>query len=133
MQQVRLNTRFNFGSAEPSKVVQFSVGINTRGTVHQLLTNEKYVGNNVYNRTSFKLKQKRVRNTPDMWVRSDGAFEGVVPLEVFTAAQKLIAARSQQFDEPTMLQLLKGLYDGARQGSCRLSHAANGCLWLALL
>ena len=75
----------------------------TRGTVHQLLTNEKYVGNNVYNRTSFKLKQKRVRNTPDMWVRSDGAFEGVVPLDVFTAAQKLIAARSQRFDEPTML------------------------------
>jgi predicted DNA-binding transcriptional regulator YafY len=28
MQQDRLNTRFNFGSAEPSKVVQFSVGIN---------------------------------------------------------------------------------------------------------
>jgi len=28
----------------------------TRGTVHQVLTNEKYVGNNVYHRTSFKLK-----------------------------------------------------------------------------
>ena len=27
----------------------------TRGTVHQILTNEKYIGNNVYNRTSFKL------------------------------------------------------------------------------
>ncbi|MBS0457903.1 MAG: recombinase family protein [Proteobacteria bacterium] len=90
----------------------------TRGTVHQLLTNEKYVGNNVYNRTSFKLKQKRVRNTPEMWVRSDGAFEGVVPIEVFTAAQKLIAARSRKFDEPTMLQLLKGLYErtGALSG-----------------
>lgn len=38
----------------------------TRGTVHQLLTNEKYIGNNVYNRTSFKLKQKHVTNTHDM-------------------------------------------------------------------
>jgi hypothetical protein len=29
----------------------------TRGIVHQVLTNEKYVGNNVYNRRSFKLKR----------------------------------------------------------------------------
>jgi DNA invertase Pin-like site-specific DNA recombinase len=28
----------------------------TRGTIHQVLTNEKYIGNNVYNRVSFKLK-----------------------------------------------------------------------------
>jgi hypothetical protein len=32
----------------------------TRGIVHQILSNEKYIGNNVYNRVSFKLKQKRV-------------------------------------------------------------------------
>lgn len=30
----------------------------TRGVVHQILTNEKYIGNNVFNRTSFKLKIK---------------------------------------------------------------------------
>ena len=90
----------------------------TRGTVHQLLTNEKYVGNNVYNKTSFKLKQKRVRNTPDMWVRGDGAFQGVVPLELFAAAQRLIAQRSMRFDKSTMLQLLKNLYErtGALSG-----------------
>jgi len=90
----------------------------TRGTVHQLLTNEKYVGNNVYNRTSFKLKQKHVRNAPEMWVRHDGAFEGVVSLELFSAAQQVIAERSQRFDEQTMLDLLKGLYDrtGALSG-----------------
>lgn len=33
----------------------------TRGTVHQVLTNEKYIGNNVYNRASFKLKAIRQR------------------------------------------------------------------------
>ena len=30
----------------------------TRGTVHQILINEKYVGNNVWNRISFKLKNE---------------------------------------------------------------------------
>ncbi|MFX6950026.1 recombinase family protein, partial [Acinetobacter baumannii] len=29
----------------------------TRATVHEVLTNEKYIGNNLYNRTSFKLKK----------------------------------------------------------------------------
>src|SRR5436309_119623 len=43
----------------------------TRGTVHQVLTNEKYIGNNVYHRTSFKLKLKHVVNSPERWIRAD--------------------------------------------------------------
>ncbi len=85
----------------------------TRGTVHQVLTNEKYIGNNVYNRTSFKLKQHRVRNSPDMWIRRDHAFEPIVSLEQFSRAQAVIADRSQRMDDATMLQLLRGLYDRA--------------------
>ena len=50
----------------------------TRGTVHQVLINEKYIGNNVWNRISFKLKKKRVRNHPDMWIRSEGAFPAII-------------------------------------------------------
>ena len=46
----------------------------TRGTVHQVLTNEKYIGNNVYHRTSFKLKRKHVENPPEMWIRAQAAF-----------------------------------------------------------
>ena len=52
----------------------------TRGIVHQLLTNEKYIGGNVYNRVSFKLKQQRVKNPPEAWVRRPHAFEGIVPM-----------------------------------------------------
>jgi len=90
----------------------------TRGTVHQILTNEKYIGNNVYNRTSFKLKQKHVRNAPETWIRCEGAFEGIVPLDLFQAARQLIVARSQRMDEATMLALLRELYDktGALSG-----------------
>jgi DNA invertase Pin-like site-specific DNA recombinase len=83
----------------------------TRGTVHQILTNEKYIGNNVYNHTSFKLKQRRVRNSPDMWIRRDGAFQAVVPADWFSRAQELIAARSQGMDNATMLSLLRNLYE----------------------
>jgi DNA invertase Pin-like site-specific DNA recombinase len=83
----------------------------TRGTVHQVLTNEKYVGNNVYNRTSFKLKQRHVRNSPEMWVRKDRAFEAVVSPDLFARAQELIAARSQRMDDASMLHLLRHLYE----------------------
>src|SRR5262249_42003135 len=37
----------------------------TRATVHEVLTNPKYVGANVYNRRSFKLKRKRINNPPE--------------------------------------------------------------------
>ena len=37
----------------------------TRGSIHELLINEKYIGNNVWARSSFKLKQAHVRNPPD--------------------------------------------------------------------
>lgn len=90
----------------------------TRGTVHQLLINEKYIGNNVYNRVSFKLKEKRVRNPPEMWVRSNGVFEPVVPLDLFSRANALIAARSEHLDDESMLERLRKLLNrtGALSG-----------------
>lgn len=78
----------------------------TRGTIHQILTNEKYIGNNVYNRISFKLKQKRVRNPPEMWIRSDNVFESVVDTDFFQAAKRIIDERSKQFSDDEMLQQL---------------------------
>lgn len=79
----------------------------TRGTVHQLLINEKYIGNNVWGRTSFKLKHAHVRNDPGQWIRSDGAFTPVVDLETFSRAQKIIAERSARLSDDQMLQLLE--------------------------
>ena len=81
----------------------------TRGTVHQVLTNEKYIGNNVYNRVSFKLKKKRVGNPPDMWVRRDGAFEPIVSPEDFYTAQGIILARARRLTDDEMLERLRGL------------------------
>lgn len=81
----------------------------TRGTVHQVLTNEKYIGNNIYNRISFKLKSKRVRNSPDMWVRGDGAFEPIVDADFFEAAQRIIQDRSRRFTDQELLDRLSAL------------------------
>lgn len=82
----------------------------TRGTVHQILINEKYAGDNVWNRRSFKLKRKRVRNDPDMWIRARSAFEAIVERELFEAAKAIINARSFRLSDAEMLQSLRYLY-----------------------
>jgi len=81
----------------------------TRGTVHQVLINEKYIGNNVWNRGSFKLKKKRVRNSADMWIRAEGAFEPIVDRSLFEAAQELIRERSYKLSDEEMLGALQHL------------------------
>lgn len=62
----------------------------TRFTVNQILTNEKYIGNCVYNRKSYKLRQKHINNPPEAWIRAEGAFEPLIDMASFRAARKII-------------------------------------------
>jgi DNA invertase Pin-like site-specific DNA recombinase len=81
----------------------------TRGTIHQILTNPKYVGVNVYNRRSFKLKKKRVLNPPGMWIRRADAFEAIVAPEQFESAQYIIQARHEHYSDEELLDKLRQL------------------------
>lgn len=82
----------------------------TRGTIHQILINEKYIGNNVWNRRSFKLKQQRVRNNKEMWVRAEGAFDAIVDRDLFAAANAIIDARSSKLTDEQMLDGLRAIF-----------------------
>lgn len=82
----------------------------TRSTVREVLTNEKYVGNNVYNRISFKLKKHRITNQPDMWIKKEGAFEALVSPELFYTAQGIIRARAYRFSNDELIEKLRHLY-----------------------
>ena len=83
----------------------------TASMVHQVLTNEKYIGNNVYNRLSFKLKKARVRNSPEMWVRRDGAFAPIIDPALFYTARGIILERSRRFSNEELLARLKSLLE----------------------
>lgn len=98
----------------------------TQGTVHQVLTNEKYVGNNVYNKMSFKLKKKRVVNSPDMWIRGNGAFEPVVPFDLFTKAQNIIRERGRKYTNDELLDQLRKLLEREGRLSGLLIDEAEG-------
>jgi DNA invertase Pin-like site-specific DNA recombinase len=81
----------------------------TRATVHQILTNPKYAGGNVYNRRSFKLKRKRVNNPPEMWIRRDDAFTPLISAAQFNEALTLIQSRCIHLSNEQLLDRLKDL------------------------
>lgn len=84
----------------------------TRGTVHQVLINDKYVGDNVWARTSFKLKQQHVQNPEKQWVRAENAFAPVVDRDLFMRARAIIDARSQRLSDAEMLEFLTSIFEG---------------------
>ncbi len=80
-----------------------------RSTVRSILTNQKYIGSNVYNRRSFKLKQRHVVNPEPMWVRKDAAFPAIVSQSDFDAAAAIIEARDRKFSDEEMIDKLRDL------------------------
>jgi DNA invertase Pin-like site-specific DNA recombinase len=98
----------------------------SRATVHQVLTNEKYIGHNVYNRVSFKLKVKRVRNPREMWVRANDAFEAIVDPRDFGVAQGIILERHRRLSNDEMLARLRELLQRHGRLSALLIDAEDG-------
>ncbi|WP_082458135.1 recombinase family protein [Sphingomonas sp. Leaf10] len=98
----------------------------TRSAVHQILSNEKYVGNNVYNRVSFKLKKKRVvkplpqiidsainqkrqQNTRRVIRDTLDTIEKVIRFEVVRLISCYCAVLSRVFDEIGYPELSKSI------------------------
>lgn len=92
----------------------------TRGTVHQVLTNPKYVGDNVYNRVSNKLKQKRVVNAPELWVVAKAAFPAVVDTDLFAPAWRIAA---DAMTMPSSSRCCRNCF--GRPERCRVSSPTN--------
>jgi len=60
-------------------------------TVNILLKNEKYLGQIVYNRRSYKLQRPPIDNPHEMWIRHDNAFPPLVSPELFAKAQQVLS------------------------------------------
>lgn len=78
----------------------------SHGTVHQVLINPKYAGDNVWNRRSAKLKEVSQSNAPELWVRLDNA---CVDRALFDAVQAIVIARSKRLSKDEMLDALRRL------------------------
>jgi DNA invertase Pin-like site-specific DNA recombinase len=88
-----------------------------RHTIKDILQNEKYIGNNVWNRTSFKLHNRFVFNSSDKWLRADSAFQPIVDKPLFDAAQAIyrdrevhpIGGRPRLYSDEEMIKRLRWL------------------------
>jgi hypothetical protein len=61
------------------------------GMVNYILKNENYIGNILYNRMTFRLRQLRRKNAPDLWIRSKAGFAPIVPESMFAKAQIIVS------------------------------------------
>jgi hypothetical protein len=67
------------------------------------------VGANIYNRRSFKLKHRRVKNPVQMWIWRDGAFEPIIPASLFEQARVIIESRHRHLSDEDLLERLREL------------------------
>jgi DNA invertase Pin-like site-specific DNA recombinase len=79
----------------------------TRSIICNMVMNPKYIGANVSNRLSGKLRTRRVHNPPHMWIRRDHAFEAIVDPELFRQAEAVAASRLGFYTDEALLQHLR--------------------------
>jgi DNA invertase Pin-like site-specific DNA recombinase len=98
--------------------------------VHTILTNERYAGNLVHNRTTRRLGAKRSSNPPELWVRCDDIIDPIIDREMFECAQKIIAERRVVASDDEMLRRLRLLLHrkGSLSSSIIKSAAGVSCV-----
>lgn len=87
--------------------------------IHEILVNPKYIGANVYNRTSVRLNQRVVDNAEQLWVRRDGCFPPIVSSDLFLRAAKIIESRKHRSSHAD--RLFRLCQENARESACRAS------------
>jgi DNA invertase Pin-like site-specific DNA recombinase len=86
--------------------------------IKNLLTNEKYIGNSVYNRTSRTLGLNCRINPESAWVRKAGAFAPLVPERDFALAKRQQMENAGSYGDNEMLDYLSAIW-------CREKHLSR--------
>jgi len=83
----------------------------TKPMVDYILSDERYIGNIVYNRESRPLRERKIKNPPDLWIRTEGAIAPAVSQDVFMKSRKRLTLRWQHLDDDQLLSRLKSLLE----------------------
>ncbi|RWD29151.1 MAG: recombinase family protein [Mesorhizobium sp.] len=91
----------------------------TTASVRSILTNEKYIGNNVWNRTSERLHTRRVKNPPSAWIRADNVSVPLISQKLFERARAVAKTRATRISNVQLLADLSKLLNerGSLSGS----------------
>ncbi|MGT2501212.1 recombinase family protein [Bradyrhizobium guangxiense] len=75
--------------------------------IRNILSNEAYIGNSVYNRKSYKLKQVMKKNPPEEWIRATGLYEPIIDRSIFQKAQLLLKEQYVSLSDEQLLKKLR--------------------------
>ncbi|MGO4478684.1 recombinase family protein [Massilia sp. 2TAF26] len=78
--------------------------------VKQILTNDKYVGTLVFNRSTQRFRTSRRLNAPNTWIKVEDAFEAIVSREKLEEARVERQRRRKQWTHDEMLDVLRDLF-----------------------
>jgi DNA invertase Pin-like site-specific DNA recombinase len=84
----------------------------------KMIKNEAYLGHNIWNQKSAKLRGPTVRNPVEEWIRVEGAFQPIVTQALFDRAQRAITKRIEPRPDEELLDGLRAVL--AEKG--RLNH-----------
>ena len=79
--------------------------------IDYILRNENYIGNTVYNRESFPLRGQKIKNPPNLWIRTKGSIAPAVDRGVFLRAQRRLTLRWLHLTDGELLLRLKSLLE----------------------
>jgi DNA invertase Pin-like site-specific DNA recombinase len=83
----------------------------TRRMVDYILRNENYIGNTVYNRESLPLRERKIKNPPDQWIRTNGLIAPAIDRGVFLHAQRRLTLRWLHLTDDELLLRLRLLLE----------------------
>ncbi|MFC7380075.1 recombinase family protein [Brevundimonas sp. GCM10030266] len=95
-------------------------GLWSTHTLYDILSNEKYVGTNIINKTVRRLGGVNQRQPRGDWVRAEGAFAPIVSRDLFDAAQTRRLRAARKFTDAEMIEGLKQLHRSEGKVTCRL-------------
>ncbi|MBC8752281.1 MULTISPECIES: recombinase family protein [Paraburkholderia] len=87
--------------------------------ITSILSGEKYIGNNLYARTSSKLDGNWQRNPASEWTRSVGAFQPLVDHGTFETAEQIRTNRTRNLSDEELLEKLHDFVLSAEVVSAR--------------
>jgi DNA invertase Pin-like site-specific DNA recombinase len=97
-------------------------------TVSNMLKNEIYLGNIIYNRRSQKLGEKQVANPRDMWIRCNNALKPIISPKLFAKAQTVLVEleRGRTSSDKELLDDLAALLRKRGHLSMKIMQSARG-------
>ena len=95
--------------------------------VRAMLSNEKYIGNNVFGKTSYRLRMRRLKHHPATWIRTERAFQPIIDEVLFQRVQEKLRDLKPRVTTFQLLSYLSAIWCRHGKLSTTILKDTNGC------